>query len=238
MKKLLALALIAVSLFTLCAFALADGELQTVESTQLIYADKDNKYNVFVFCVFENVSDHPVTLGLSKLSICDAAGTPFGEKPTNFSAADIRPMSIQPGERAYFRKRVDLKDVTSPDQISNYTMELVIQNTKSHFEYIDAESMPEFALKKDGLSYDFKVYSKVGNNTDRELDYPHHMCIVRDTKGQLIGVEFMDDAYTMFYPGSFYRARIWEGSGSLTKAWVSSGLEPATVETYCMFEIK
>lgn len=238
MKKLIALALIVASLFTLCAFALAEGELQTVESTQLIYADKDNKYTVFVFCVFENVSDHAVTLSSSNLNICDAAGTPFGEKPTSIGASDMRPMTVQPGERAYFRKKIDLKDVTSPNLISNYSLELDTKDSKFHFDYIDAEGMPVFDLKKDGLSYDVKAYSKITNNTDREMEHPHHLCVIRDTKGQLIGVEFLEDARITLYPGTVYRSRICDINTTLTKAWVSAGLEPATMETYCMFEIK
>lgn len=238
MKKLIALALVVISLLALSAFALADGELQLVEENYSVFEGKDNKYTAFVFCVFENTSDTTVEVKKCEINVTDAAGTPFLEKSASASTSDFHPSVVHPGERTYLRKDITCKDVTDASLISRYTMTMETRAANGENVYAESEPVYEFKLNSKGDSMMSIIAAKITNVSDAEHDGLNMLIVIHDQNGKLIYANCDNSGRLTLFPGSTIQYVVSGVAGDLTKVWLANGVEPTTVESICWFAVK
>ncbi|MCQ2454146.1 MAG: hypothetical protein MJ136_06300 [Clostridia bacterium] len=238
MKKWLALILMVAALMTLCAFALAEGELQLVEDSYCIFEGKDNKYTAYLYCIFENVSDKPVEVKKCEVNVTDADGNPFLEKAAAISGSDFHPATIHPGERTYVRKEITCKEVTDASKISNYVM--TMETRDSNHAYLLAESEPVYSYKLNskGDAITTSIAMKITNTSDAPHDQLNMMTILRDQNGKLIYCNNDTSGRLTLYPGSTIEYIVSSVPGDLTRVWIANGIEPVTAETICFFVVK
>lgn len=238
MKKLMALALIVVSLLALCAFAMADGELLLVEDSYLVFEGKDNKCTAYLYCIFENTSDKPVEVKKCEVNVTDAEGKLFLEKAAAISGSDFHPSTVYPGERTYVRKEITCKDVTDVSRISNYIMTMETRDSKQNYVAAESEPIYSYKLNSKGDAITTNLAVKLTNTSDAPHDRLNMMIVLRDQDGKLIYCNCETSGRLTLYPGSTIEYIVSNVPGDLTRVWLANGIEPTTAESICFFVTK